>query len=491
MANSDFEPIIPITRQDADTAFILLSGNGVVFSNPVPDDWYRVSSSPVDMPAENHNGIMERLVYLPSEPASPLGCAIQHQFCKAALGNSGCGPLSSLRDAVAGAASFFDTDYFEFGADWLNGTARSETAGMNYFFWTFFGFNKSIHEVFLKLGSAALLSQRTLISSIQGPLPPDQWKQDITHAWNISLALMQGSIIDAAYGPTDPDYLQSWVKFTSPFLKKLCNNQVRIHLTDFSSLINKLTDPFQKILSTSHGSFSLAGLCSLFTTGLLITTISYLLEPISSYLCKKGHCQYAHLEWTTNTVLQLQRLAHEELGVGTWSQCADDIPDTKAAEVMASLNITNIQHPTLCVPEKQDTTEPDHVPSSPEGPQDSTASAAAAGSEEPTSWAPASSDMPDTSPSEILVPQEEQPTISNHEGANMEGQHVDEPVDQEAEVGTGGMRQEDGPALLFHNTNTETERIPRSKNLTIAPGGDEDHEQVQSHVSGPEMCGWA
>lgn len=230
MGNSDFEPILPLARHDADTSFILLSGNGVTYSNSVPDDWYRVSSSPVDIPTGNINGMVGWPVYIPSEPASPLGCAIQHQFCNSKLGDNGCGPLASLRDAVAGVAPFYDTDYAEIAAHWENGTARTETASISYFIWMFFGFTKSIHEIFVKLGPTALLSQRTLISSIQGPLAPNQWQQDITYAWNISLALIQGSIIDTSYGPSNPDYLQSWIKFTSPSLKKFCNSQVRCHV---------------------------------------------------------------------------------------------------------------------------------------------------------------------------------------------------------------------------------------------------------------------
>lgn len=236
MRNSDFEPIAALTRHDADTTFVLLSGNGVAYSNSVPDDWYRISSSPINIPMGSIEEPIGWPVYLPSEPGSPLGCAIQHQFCTSESGNRQCGPLSSLRDAIAGVAPFFDTDYAELAAGQLNGTARTETAGISYFIWMFFGFSKSIHETFLKLGPMALLSQRTLISSLQGPLAPNQWQQDITYAWNISLALIQGSIIDAAYGPSEPEYLQSWVNFTSPSLKKICNNQVRTTFSGSTSL---------------------------------------------------------------------------------------------------------------------------------------------------------------------------------------------------------------------------------------------------------------
>lgn len=354
LPNSDFDPIPSITRDDADIAIIFLSGNGVLYSNPVSDDWYQVSTTPVNSFVGQVVDIIQWPTYRPLEPASPLGCAIQHQFCDSALGSSGCGPLTSLRDAVAGVAGFFGTNYTESTAERMNGTTTEETAArLNYLVWMFFGFNKSITEVFHQLGSMALLSRQTLTSGQQGPLAPDQWKRDISNAWNISLAMIQGSMVDTAYGPSDPNYLQSWVNFSSPSLKKLCNSQVCVLITHVLSLITILKKILQKILSTAYGSFSLFGLYFIFIGGALLMLVSYLLEPVSLFLCKRGHRQYAHLEWTTNNFMQLQRLVHEELGLGTWSQCADLIPTTKSAEVLGSLDIADIQHPVISLAQKQ------------------------------------------------------------------------------------------------------------------------------------------
>ncbi|KAI0543447.1 hypothetical protein F4679DRAFT_577625 [Xylaria curta] len=236
---------------------ILLSGNGVLFPEPTADEWYRVATTP------------SNIRYLPSEPASALGCADQHQFCNGALkGTTGCGPLASLRDAIREAVSFFNTSYPELANGITSGSAEaSELARFVYMASRFFGLDKTITGIVTHLGSSAILSQRTLIQGDQGPLPSNQWQLDVNHLWDITLAVMQASFIDTAYGQMDSSILQSWISFTSPALNEPCNSQACI------------------IRSTAYGSFSLFGL----VVGLLIVLVSYLLEPISGYLCKRGH----------------------------------------------------------------------------------------------------------------------------------------------------------------------------------------------------------
>lgn len=46
-------------------------------------------------------------------------------------------------------------------------------------------------------------------------------------------------------------------------------------------------------------------------------------------------------------MLQLQRLAHEEICVGTWSHATEDIPVTKSGELLAALDLADREHPRL------------------------------------------------------------------------------------------------------------------------------------------------
>ncbi|KAI0517479.1 hypothetical protein F5B22DRAFT_603142 [Xylaria bambusicola] len=326
LSGSDFIPIDALFRQDADTHLAFLSGNGVWYLDTSTDDWYRIAKEPTNVTWAGADQDMITQVYLPSEPASPMGCADQYQFCNTGIdGIDGCGPLSSLRDAVAGAAPLFNTSYAEFSTYEAESKPGSLLA---YFGNVFFSFDITVESILSQLGGHGLLSHRTLSGAHQGPIASNQWQQDFMQLWAISLASTQMAFIDTAVGPADDSLLSLWTDYATPNSNKLCNSQ--------------------KIRSTAHGSFSLFGLFLIFTLGIVLVLISYLLQPVSEFLCKrKGYKAFAHLEWTTNSALQLQRLAHEEIGMGTWNKCLDTIPDTRKGELLGSLDTTDLGHPVL------------------------------------------------------------------------------------------------------------------------------------------------
>ncbi|KAI0448296.1 hypothetical protein F5B21DRAFT_522704 [Xylaria acuta] len=319
-----FIPIEPIARSDADIFVLFLLGNGVLFLQPSEDQWYRVAPTGIELVEYDADQKEYARLHLPLEPASPLGCTAQYQFCNADSGE--CGPLASQLDAIAGAAPHFDLTYADFNID----NARTEKAAR------FIHFVKSavmpnapdIDEILGHLGPEALLSRSNLVTGWQYNLDPNQWQKDMSHLWNIMMAGYQSALLDAAYGPTDPEILVDWVKYAAPSLKKLCNNQ--------------------KMRSTSYTSFSLLGLVFIFLVGTLLNLVSYVLEPLSNTLHKRGYSQYGHLEWKTNSILQLQRSAYEALGIGTWGNCTRTIPTTKVDEMLGSMDLSDPEHPLVC-----------------------------------------------------------------------------------------------------------------------------------------------
>lgn len=79
----------------------------------------------------------------------------------------------------------------------------------------------------------------------------------------------------------------------------------------------------------------------------------FFLEPVLAALFKLPWFQhnqklrYAYAEWQAGSTLQIQRLAHESLGVGTWSNATGTVPVTRADEKLATLDISDSTHARL------------------------------------------------------------------------------------------------------------------------------------------------
>lgn len=105
----------------------------------------------------------------------------------------------------------------------------------------------------------------------------------------------------------------------------------------------------QKIRSDAVTSYSILGLGILLGLCGLLIIVSVTIEPLTEWVGKKfGRGNYQQIEWVSNNTLQLQRLAHEELGCGTWA--GGNFPITTASETLAVLDISEPGHPKLVNP---------------------------------------------------------------------------------------------------------------------------------------------
>jgi len=106
----------------------------------------------------------------------------------------------------------------------------------------------------------------------------------------------------------------------------------------------------QKIKSTEYSSFSLFGLLFIFCLGGILIITSYVIEPILACLYRRRqHKDYAYLEWVSNSTLQIQRLAYQGIGSGTWSRSTDEVPITKRGDKLSQLDFTDPSLPLLRV----------------------------------------------------------------------------------------------------------------------------------------------
>ncbi|KUJ15359.1 uncharacterized protein LY89DRAFT_719925 [Mollisia scopiformis] len=328
-ALSDFMPIPQLFRPDGDVSIMLLSGNGVLFyGQEMDDDWYRGTVPGTVMSSAENASTMMMEGYLPQEAGSPLGCLTieRWQWCN----GDKCGPLASAWDSFAGAAPLFNMTAEDFDPNAIDRPLSNSTIGtlLTWSFLTQVEAFPDVSSIVRELRAESLASQSLLQDAFQLPIPLNQWQLDVTNWFNIVLAVWQSTFVTTAVGNSDPVLEQSQFTPQNAAERKYCNSQ--------------------KIRSTTYASFSLFGLLFTYIITILIILTSFILEPIFSLLQRRRkYEEYARLEWVTNETLQLHRLTQEELNLGTWHGCTDLVPTTEVGEVMAGLDIADLEHPVL------------------------------------------------------------------------------------------------------------------------------------------------
>ncbi|XXH04288.1 hypothetical protein Hte_010702 [Hypoxylon texense] len=318
---------------DADVVITFLSGNGILSLDPIDDPWYRMNKTGPEIGYLSLEGTSQ--AYTPEEAASPLGCAERFQFCNYLQ----CGPLASLDDALENSAPLFGiTESLMESDKWdplMEKYASNRSASR--FLWmanSYANYPTTAYEAMAILGPQVLESRRRLQGSFQGSfqgaLPDNQWQLDIIFWFKTTLAALQTSFVDTAYGTVDPEFAPYTVNITIPAQMDVCSNQI--------------------INSTQYTSFSLLGLLLTYIGGLLIILVSFILEPLLAYLQhRRERKDYALVEWDANEMLQLQRLAQEGFGWGTWST-TKSIPTTASPEeALGGVDYSNPNHLKLHV----------------------------------------------------------------------------------------------------------------------------------------------
>lgn len=86
----------------------------------------------------------------------------------------------------------------------------------------------------------------------------------------------------------------------------------------------------------------------LFAFGLLLIILSLSLESLCRLVQRRaGSLRYPLAEWNSNSCLQLQRMAFEELGIGQWKGCDQCVPFTEEHTDVGALDLSEPTHPRL------------------------------------------------------------------------------------------------------------------------------------------------
>ncbi|KAK4445119.1 hypothetical protein QBC34DRAFT_413567 [Podospora aff. communis PSN243] len=325
---SQFRPSRELTmgKTDAEIMLFFLSTNAASFTNATQDPWYEaeeITSLGGFIDLQTGEKFFQNVTeYRQKEPASPVGCRLQDQFCNPNKpAESACSPLGTIYDPVDRAYDVFDNDTSPSGL----------LERLGWFTWILAD-SVSFHQIPRTLRSCSLLARYQLGSNgQQPPIPATQWMTDLTYWFQINMAMLQAAPVITATGPTIPEHADLFNVPPDPAVPvqgAMCGSQL--------------------IQSKDHASFSTLGLILVFTLGFVIILTSYILDPIMTCLQRKHNiAKYQRLEWSTNGFLQLQRLAYEEVGQGSWEGADGDVPVTKKGDVLSGLDLEDEKRPII------------------------------------------------------------------------------------------------------------------------------------------------
>lgn len=214
MTGSEFDPIPELAILDADLALLFLSANQILYLQEVTDPVFSATTGLVADSAEN--------LYMADQPASPLACTWQQQFCF----STGSGNSASSRDCTPMAG---ELDVYAAAVALLQNRTQEERERFGWLLDAFALDGMSIYQIVKSMGSLALLAKESLTGGYQGSLPDNQWQLEVQHWFQINLAAWQDMFVSLVTGPQDSLLPEDFIITPrNDAVKTLCRNQVRL-----------------------------------------------------------------------------------------------------------------------------------------------------------------------------------------------------------------------------------------------------------------------
>ncbi len=306
---SDFDPVPELNSTDADVTLVFLVKNAVFFglvSDPLfsaQDVWYQG----------------ETPYYYSLDRVSVLGCVEQHQLCNPNVkGAHGAGG----RTAPNGLYSLGWTNASRVDSISLNArqTATATRLRSTSIFYNY------LRETIARTGTHALLVRNSLewvdgttagstslaAAFYSSPLPDDWWTTEVTCWYNIGTAKMQRWAVNYIALPKDEPNLQ--------INRTLMPKELDMCAT-------------QKTQNFNYTSFSLIGLIIIFAVGGAFIATNFVLSNVIGFIRKRTRKGADRRRaWIQDEALQLQRMAFEGSGLGTWRGKEKPVPITAPGE---------------------------------------------------------------------------------------------------------------------------------------------------------------
>ncbi|KAK7179517.1 hypothetical protein DPSP01_011952 [Paraphaeosphaeria sporulosa] len=303
--------VADLNRTDAFVALMFLDSTDVLSREKVEDPWF---AHTVNASQRQYEFFGSDSLYLSDEPATVIGCAAQVFYCN-----------PKITDPQRRCINYFVTEASDIGFSAL-WPEESDLKAFNGYIATNNVMIATPDSFYNTPGLPNLLARLTMDNSIQWDhFAPDRWKEEMEFLAQASLASFQSNV---------PQATQNGVWYMN---RTLCDSDTE------TGLCEKLCRN-QKVRSSEYYSFNVLGMSIIIFVGVFLMVVGAFIENIATTIGntfsrdKQHNPPYSRLEWESNSFLDLQRLAHQALGVGNWTRSRTGIPITAPGEQLGVLD---------------------------------------------------------------------------------------------------------------------------------------------------------
>ena len=297
-------PVIELNRTDADVSIFFLNQNSIRYDAPVSGPLFQTETE-----ASVYNPEMKYNVgyYY----TNTLGCVDQHQYFNPSPSRSGgddsqCTALTDYTSATQGLADLSLTDVQS------NVSARI-SASLKYLNMHYAVYGRGASALraseLVRFGDEALYGGGTALISSPS-LPDDQWQQEVSHWFALSMARLQEGVVGYATGPSDNGQEGSFVPPAPGLDQGLCHAQ---RVKNPGGYINFNIMDVIIVVGVSVACILL---------GATIDSIGGFFQGLAT------RHSYTRLAWALDNKMQLHRMAYEGAGWGTnrWHDTGASFP---------------------------------------------------------------------------------------------------------------------------------------------------------------------
>lgn len=281
-----------------------------MYDSPVSDPFFGAN---IEQPIPAVGSGPNFTTYTTDKYVTALGCVDQHQFCNPSTYQ--CTPLTGYNMVKRS----FDS---------LNLNPRqSATAWRLVVQLMFIDMYASVNG----RGSNALRASETLSGLEQVGLPNYQWQIEVDSWMAVGMAKLQQLVVQYATGPPRVVGESFTLKPGDADWQAMCDAQ--------------------KVRSSNGTtSFSVLGVSIILILGTVLILLNLTLDIVVGYVQRKlDWGDHKRLQWVIDEKLQLQRLAYEEAGQGTWTGGANAVPVMKMEDRIGIPRNVDKMHPKLSV----------------------------------------------------------------------------------------------------------------------------------------------